>query len=138
MEPLLSALTQFSPGFQFTDITKLTQFLQHIVCYIDDNTIMCNLPNDTPTEVLLQIASNVLQSWQRLLRHTGGDLSLPKCLFTLVTWVITSKGDLRMATIAETPGEIIIENTPTTTETIRRVESNHAERILGIRMAVTA
>ena len=64
MEPLLSALTQFSPGFQFTDVTKLTQFLQHIVGYIDDNTIMCNLPNDTPTEILLQTATNVLQSWQ--------------------------------------------------------------------------
>ena len=64
MEPLLNALTQFYPGFQFTDVTKLTQFLQHIVGYIDDNTIMCNLPNDTPTEILLQTATNVLQSWQ--------------------------------------------------------------------------
>ena len=138
MEPLLDAFTQFYPGFQFIDVTKLIIFLQHIVGYIDDNTIMCNLPNDTPTDVLLQTATTVLQSWQRLLRHTGGDLSLPKCLFTLVTWVHTKKGDLRMATIAETPGEIIIQNTSTTTETIRRVEPNHAERILGVRMAVTA
>ena len=43
-----------------------------------------------------------------------------------------------MATITETPGEIIIQNTPTTTETIRRVEPVHAERILGVRIAVTA
>ena len=42
-----------------------------------------------------------------------------------------------MVTIAETPGEIIIQNTPTTTETTKGVEPNHAERILGIRMAVT-
>ena len=138
MEPLLDALTQFSPGFQFTDVTTSISFLQHIVGYIDDNTIMCNLPDNTPTNVLLQTATTVLQSWQRLLRHTGGDLSLPKCLFTLVTWVPTTKGDLRMATIAETPGDIMIQNTPTTTEIIRRVKLNHAERILGVRMAVTA
>ena len=43
-----------------------------------------------------------------------------------------------MATIAENPGDIIIQNTPTITEIIRRVEPNHAERILGVRMAVTA
>ena len=67
---------------------------------------MCNLPNDTPMDVLLHTATTVLQSWQRLLRHTGGDLFLPKYLFTLVTWIPTKKGDLRMATIAETPGEI--------------------------------
>ena len=43
-----------------------------------------------------------------------------------------------MATIAETPGNIIIHNTPTTSETIRRVEPDHAERILGVHMAVNA
>jgi len=43
-----------------------------------------------------------------------------------------------MATIAETPGDILIQNTPTTAVTIRRVEPNHAERILGVRMSVTA
>ena len=78
MEPLLDALTQFSPGFQFTDVTNLISFLQHIVGYIDDNTIMCNLPNDMHTDILLQTATTVLQLWQRLLRHTGGDISLPK------------------------------------------------------------
>ena len=138
MEPLLAALKQFSPGFQFTDVSNLVSFLQHIVGYIDDNTIMCNLPNETPTDILLQTATTVLQSWQRLLRHTGGDLSLPKCLFTLVTWVQNKKGDLRMATIAETPGDILIQNTPTITVTIRRVEPSHAGRILGVRMSVTA
>ena len=98
---------------------------------------MCNLSNDTPADLLLQTATIVLQSWQRLLRHTGGDLSLLKCLCTLVTWVLSKTGDLGIATIAETPGEIIIQNTSTTTETTRRVEPNHAEQILGVCMAVT-
>lgn len=42
-----------------------------------------------------------------------------------------------MATIAETPGNIM-QNTPTTTEYIQRAKPDHAERILGVRMAVTA
>ena len=138
MEPLLDVLTQFSPGSQFTDVTKLISFLQHIVGYIDDNTIIFNLPNDTPMDVLLQTTTTVLQLCQLLLRHTGGDLSLPKCLFTLVTWVPKKTGELRMATITEIPRKIIIQNIPTTTETIRRVDPSHAERILGVRMAVTA
>ena len=137
MEPLIDALIKFSPGFQFTDITNTIKFIQYIIGYIDDNTIMCNLPNNTFTQVLLQTATSVLQSWQRLLRHTGGDLSLPKCLFTLITWVPTKNGELRMATVDETPGNINIQTSPTTTKTIRRVEPDHAERILGVRMAAT-
>ena len=43
-----------------------------------------------------------------------------------------------MATIAEILEDIMIQNTPITTEIIRRVELNHVERLLGIRMAVTA
>ena len=138
MEPLLDALIKFSPGFQFTDITNTIKFIQYIIGYIDDNTIVCNLPNDTSTQILLQTATSVLQSWQRLLRHTGGDLSLPKCLFTLITWVPTRNGELRMATIDETPGDINIQTSPTTTKQIRRVEPDHAERILGVGMAATA
>ena len=78
MEPLLAALSKFSPGFQFVDVTKTIEFMQYIIGYIDDNTIMCNLPNNITTDVLLQTGTSVLQSWQRFLRHTGGDLSLPK------------------------------------------------------------
>ena len=43
-----------------------------------------------------------------------------------------------MATIDETPGDINIQTSPTTTNKIRRVEPDHAERILGVRMAAAA
>ena len=36
------------------------------------------------------------------------------------------------------PGDINIRNTSTTSETIHRVEPDHAERNLGVRMAVNA
>ena len=111
--------------------------MQYIIGYIDDNIILCNLLNDTPTHMLLQTATTVIQSWQRLLRHTGGDLSLPKYLFTIVTWISTNKGDLKMASIQESPGNLIIQNTPTSNECIRRVEPEYAERILGVRMSAT-
>ena len=137
MEPLLLALTQFSPVFQFHDVTNTIHFLQHLIGYIDDNSIMCNLPDTTPIRQLLQTATSILQSWQTLLRHTGGDLSLSNFLFTLVTWTPTRDGNLRMATINETPGDLLIVDTATRSVCIRRVEPSHTERILGVIMAIT-
>lgn len=55
----------------------------------------------------------------------------------MITWVHTSDGNLRMATIEETPGDISIADTPTSIEYIRRVEPFHAERVLGVCMTVT-
>ena len=43
-----------------------------------------------------------------------------------------------MSTINKTPGNLIIQNTSTTSECIRQVEPIHVERILGIRMAAKA
>ena len=73
-----------------------------------------------------------------MLQHTVGDLSISTCLFTLITWVPTKHGELCMVTIDETPGNLTIKNTPTTSDYIRQVEPNHTERIFGVRMAATA
>ena len=59
MEPLLDALITLGPVFQFTDVTNLIKFIQYIIGYIDGNTIMCNLPNRTTIQVILQIATSV-------------------------------------------------------------------------------
>lgn len=42
-----------------------------------------------------------------------------------------------MATIDETPRDLVIADTPTSSEYIRRVEPSRVERILDIRMAAT-
>ena len=42
-----------------------------------------------------------------------------------------------MATITETSGDLIIFDTPSNYVRIKRVEPSHAERILGVRMAIT-
>ena len=56
----------------------------------------------------------------------------------MVTWLPNNQGELRMATIQDTPGDLIIKDTPTKSVHIRRVEPSHAERILEVRMAATA
>ena len=114
MEPLINALSNFSLGFSFTDITNTAHFLQYVIGYVDDNSILCTLPDSTPYRVILQTATNVLQSWQLLLRHTGGDLSLPKCVFTMITWLPNNQGELRMTIIKDTHGELTIKDTPST------------------------
>ena len=135
---LLETVTKISPGFQLINVTNLIHFLQYIIGYINDISILCNLPNSTPTHKLLQIATTVLQSWKHLLQHAGGDLSFSKFLFTLITYVPTKHGELRMAIVDEIPGNLVIQNTPTMSERICRVEPSHAERILGVHMTATA
>jgi len=132
MEPLLDALSHYSPGCQFTDVTITIHFLLYLIGYIDDNSILC-----TPVIDLRQTATNVFQCWQTLLHHTGGDLSLTKCVFTMVTWIATSNGELHMTSIKDTPVDLIIQDTPLYAVCISRVEPSHAEHIIQVQMAAT-
>ena len=59
-------------------------------------------------------------------------------MFILITSIPTPHSELRMATIKETPCNLIIQDAPTATECIRRVRSSHAERILDVRMSATS
>lgn len=129
---LLDTLIQFSPGFQFTDVSSLIHVIQYNIGYMDNNSILCNLLNNTLTDELITISTTVLQSWKHLLRHTGGNIYLHKCLSTLITWIPTYNGDLCMATIAETPEIIIIQDTPRQHECVQQVEPAYVEYILGV------
>lgn len=59
-------------------------------------------------------------------------------MFTLVTWIPINNGNIKLASIWESPGNLIIQNKSIRNERIIRVESERTERILGVRISATS
>ena len=49
-----------------------------------------------------------LQDFERKLYTTGGELSLAKTFWYMIAWIRKDTGESRMATIEESPGEIML------------------------------
>ena len=72
MEPLIIAYAKDSRGFSFKDPGHLLHFLQWVVGYVDDNSLILTFRDGEPIEEVLQEAQTALASWQKLLQITGG------------------------------------------------------------------
>ena len=86
MEPLIIAYAKDSRGFSFKDPGHLLHFLQWVVGYVDDNSLILTFRDGEPIEEVLQEAQTALASWQKLLQITGGDLALEKCVYSVMGW----------------------------------------------------
>lgn len=66
------------------------------------------------------------------------DLSLPTFVSAMITWTPTINGELNIPSIKDTPGDLIIQDTPSYSVRIHNTEPSHAECILEVRIAATA
>ena len=74
MEPLIKAYANHNKGFSFKDPADLVNFLQWVVGYVDDNSLILTFrEGQNIPEVLLE-AQKALSSWQKLLQLTEGVL----------------------------------------------------------------
>lgn len=128
MEPILHALPPFSPGFQFTDVTYEIHFVQYIIGKTNDNSIVFNLPNDNTTkrhndegapsyfDYCNSILAKKYCNTQLRIYHSSN-----VSLHSLHGY--QHPCELHMATMEEHLGSLIIQDSPTSTECIRHVES---------------
>ena len=91
MEPLIAAYAKNNKGFSFSDSAHLVHFLQWVVGYVDDNSLILTFRDGQNIEEVLSEAKKALSSWQKLLQLTGGDLALEKC----VSWGGNTKKEKR-------------------------------------------
>ena len=132
MEPLLLAYTKLNAGFSFEDPTQLLQFVQWIVGYVDDNSLILTFRDGQSSQEAMLEAQAALTSWKNLLQITGGDLALEKCVYSYMGWK-KEKGAEVLGSMADLPGSIQIESTEGEAPvTIKRIEAWDAERILGV------
>ena len=83
MEPLIQAYAKDNRGFSFQDSAHLISFLQWVVGYVDDNSLILTFRDGESITEVLRAAHQALSSWQKLLQITGGDMALEKmCIFS--------------------------------------------------------
>ena len=79
--------------------------------------------------------TSVIQSWQRLLRITGGDISPSKSLTYFITFGFDSSGAPYILPMASLPGQVQFVSDDGEICNIKRLEATTAERTLGVRLA---
>ena len=62
MEPLLAAYSKNNPGFSFEDPAQAIRFLQWVVGYVDDNSLILTFREEQSTQEALEAAQKALTS----------------------------------------------------------------------------
>ena len=136
---LYMILGMITPGLEFlsTDYSRCSKrkgeaFVDDTDIWVTDTTLA---DNTIPT--IIEGITALFQRWYRVLRTTGGMLGFDKCFWYLIKWQ-WKNGKPSMSTIAEAPGELIIQtDDQRKTATIQRLEPNKGLRTLGVRIAPT-
>ena len=71
MEPLLAAYSNDNPGFSFEDPAQAIIFLQCVVGYIDDNSLILTFRDGQSTQEALAEAQKALTSWKNYCNSQG-------------------------------------------------------------------
>ena len=135
---MLIVYKQHHKGVEIIDrITKL-KVLTWIISYVDDNTIVRSFDNNsTVPDILLEMKRCIL-TWNKLLKLTGGDLSLDKCKISIMHWKRNYWGIHQLSTFADNNMTIDISHeSGQNKDTLERIEPWNAERVLGLRLPMT-
>ena len=134
---MIRAYRHFSKGAQIIDPLGDNTFTLHVVSYVDDNSLLRSFPSGVSLATMLQTVSRELTSWWKLLRITGGDLALEKCLYSVMSWKWTGYyNDREMVTLDDCKEEVTVHPSDSDPITISRLPPTKAERQLGIRLSM--
>lgn len=76
---LIDLFTTFSPCSSIVDHLDEHAIDMHVFSYMDDNTILCTFKQTMTDTELFTTLSTELEHWWKLLKLTGGDLTIEKC-----------------------------------------------------------
>ena len=138
---LIDAMSNLTKGATMRDPTGTVEVIQHICGWVDDCT---NTESFNPIETAMEIINTMSQSckiWRRLVRITGGDLALHKCVTYIVIWKFTHDNTKAIPVPQnELPGKVsfLTDDDPPQKITLKSKDHWEAERITGIRFTPTA
>ena len=132
---MMEAYRKTNNGIKITDRISKIEILFWILSYVDDNSILRGFQqNEQVSEMLSQMRKSLLE-WNTLLKYTGGDLSLGKCVLTLMHWKTNYWGLARLSSKKNKPGTITVPSeSQGQLDKLKRIEPWEAERILGVRL----
>ena len=125
------------PGMNITHPLQTNSFRIFGPGFIDNQIDTATLPSQKLTENT-QLITHILQSWQDLLNATGGDLSLEKCSYGILSYDFTptrfGNNNVSMHTATTNPGEISLQplNQRQLPKTLKRLDPLTPEKYLGV------
>ena len=86
---------------------------------------------------IIEVAKKCLGIWKKLVHIEGEELERTKRIFSLMTWNLHNGKD-KLSTITDEPGSLNLRSVKYTDPDIdlRRKSVQHAERLLGARLAL--
>ena len=137
-EIIMAAYRELNSGCTWASPDKTLQTLVWLAGFVDDVVAFLGFLNHHTWEEALELTQRSYRSWQGLLESTGGSLSLAKSSYTLVYWIVDPRtNDYRMATKAESPGDVTMQAEGQTVH-IARNEPHEASKDPGTKLIMMA
>lgn len=134
-EIIMEAYRQLNPGCKWASPNEVVEVLVWLAGFVDDVVSFLGFVDECSWDEAIQRTQASYRSWQKLLSNTGGSLSLAKSSYSMVYWIRDSRNnDFKMATKADTPGEITLETNNECVQ-ITRKDPHEACKDLGIYIA---
>jgi hypothetical protein len=106
--------------------------------YVDDTDLMQSAsPEAITTEDILSRMQKGLDSWEGLIRATGGALVNEKSRWWFIDFSFTNNGDWKYKTTAELDGELTAVDIDGKRKPIQRLEFNQPFETLGVKLDPT-
>ena len=142
MLPLIDAFEELIPH-RATFISPDEKFIisQWLIGFVDDNTIIFTMKDThfkaTIEEKLMEMADEVLDTWQKLVVITGGEIELDKSSISVMTWE-KKKGREQLKKEPVENNNLVMKSVkvPGYSEAVDQLEICHGERLLGVRLAM--
>ena len=104
--------------------------------FVDDNKLMYAFEGETPLNNINNIVKTGLLLWNKLLRLTGGELSIEKCFFSIIRFKMDYYGNVRHQPLDKEETKINVDIHHQNFN-IHQVSPTKGNRLLGVRISGT-
>jgi hypothetical protein len=138
LEGAYESITDQTVAYTNPDDTR--KFRQWLVGFVDDNSILFKMENlgyETHSREMVEKATKCLETWQRLVHISGGELELTKSSFAMMAWTLKGGKEV-MCNMKEAPGSVKLRSDKYKGMQVElsRNEVSTAEKQLGVRLAM--
>ena len=108
----------------------------HVKSFVDDNKLLFDFEGDTALSQIKETLLRGIMTWSKLLHFTGGELSIPKCFFSVVMY--DQKNDGKTSIVCHNDEEQNLQvQLQNGNQKIQYVNPGNGSRLLGVRMSTS-
>ncbi len=137
---MILAYRNLCPGVMMEDTLGRFIIMLHVISYVDDNTLARSFPSNTTTTAAFDSMADNLDTWNKLLQVTGGNLCLEKCEVSAMLWKYDRMGVPSLVGKTDNPITVEVASSLDTQHKpvqLKRLEPWEASRVLGLRIPMT-